>query len=345
MERKFSRKTFVFLLFLITGAVFLHPNTWAEQSFPMDPVLFSDDTCKNCHESSTLPKTDVTAPECRECHTPLENLAGGETDYKPVSATTGEKKPPVTKMLEIPAGDFIIGNDGRGITEGRGNPDEMPLHRFYVHPFLIDIFEVSNSQFQAFVDTQGHRTPIHWKTKRAPGEPGSPLTYSKEKTDHPVIYVDWFDALSYCRWAGKRLPTEEEWEKAARGTDGRTFPWGNDFDIDKANTPQRWFSKNLEGDTMPVGRFENGKSPYNLYDMGGNVYEWTASWYKPYPNNHTFNGHYGYKNKIVRGGSWYDCLSYGCGLSAPTYNRSRFAPEIRNKGFGFRCAKSAQVHY
>ncbi|MFQ5949998.1 MAG: formylglycine-generating enzyme family protein, partial [Nitrospiria bacterium] len=87
-----------------------------------------------------------------------------------------------------------------------------------------------------------------------------------------------------------------------------------------------------------VGSFENGKSPYGLYDMAGNVYEWTSTWYLPYPGNRVHNIHYGRRNKVLRGGSWYNCMSYGCGLSSPVYNRTRFTPEIKNKGFGFRCA-------
>jgi len=243
-------------------------------------------------------------------------------------------------MITIPAGTFIIGNNGRATSEGSGDPDETPEHRVYLDTFLIDKYEVTNAQYAVFVKETNHRIPKHWPSSRSTDESQRSVAYPPEKADHPVVYVDWFDANEYCHWAGKRLPTEEEWEKAARGTDGRIFPWGNSFSSQKANTPQYWLSSNREGDTMAVGQFDNGKSPYGLHDMAGNVYEWTASWYKPYPQNTEFNVHYGEKNKIVRGGSWYDCLSYGCGLSSPSYNRSRFAPEIRNKGFGFRCAKS-----
>ncbi|HLB94845.1 MAG TPA: SUMF1/EgtB/PvdO family nonheme iron enzyme [Nitrospiria bacterium] len=223
-----------------------------------------------------------------------------------------------------------MGSDGRSQALGAGDADEAPLHKVYLHGYYLDKHEVTNAQYKTFVDAKGLRPPKHWNGNTFP--PG--------KADHPVIYVDWFEANGYCHWVGKRLPTEEEWEKAARGTDGRTFPWGNTFDPMKANTPQHWLALNRVADTTPVGSFVNGKSPYGLYDMAGNVYEWTSSWYKPYPHNRVFNVHYGEKNKVVRGGSWYDCLSYGCGLSAPTFNRSRFAPAIRNKSFGFRCAKS-----
>jgi len=309
---------------------------------PMDPSLFPNDTCKNCHTSAGPPKADTSKPECAECHSapdegPLVSVADPPAGRhgKPLASVHAI----LNTMITIPAGEFIIGNNGRPTAEGAGDPDEMPEHKAYLDTFLIDKYEVTNAQYKAFVDATSHRPPKHWQPSPA-GTSGSGVTYPPEKANHPVVYVDWFDANEYCHWAGKRLPTEEEWEKAARGTDGRNFPWGSAFDPQKANTPQYWLSKNKDGDTMPVGQFENGKSPYGLYDMAGNVYEWTANWYKAYPHNPEPNPHYGEKNKIVRGGSWYDCLSYGCGLSSPSYNRSRFAPEIRNKGFGFRCAKN-----
>ena len=314
---------------------FLSPG-YSQSGKSMDPSLFTDDTCKNCHTAESPPKTDKSIPECAECHTVPGEMVLKRIANQPGSQPTA--KP--AEMVSIPAGEFVIGNNGRGLAEGRGNADETPEYRAYLGTYRMDRYEVTNVHYKAFVEATDRRSPKHWKTALSAGNPDQGLTYAPEKADHPVVYVDWYEANAYCHWVGKRLPTEREWEKAARGTDGRIYPWGNRYDVQKANSPQYWLVKSLKGDTLPVGSFENGKSPYGLYDMAGNVYEWTSNWYKPYPGNHEFNAHYGEKNKIVRGGSWYDCLSYGCGLSAPSYNRSRFAPAIRNKGFGFRCAQS-----
>jgi iron(II)-dependent oxidoreductase len=192
--------------------------------------------------------------------------------------------------------------------------------------FYIDREEVTNRQYKRFVDATQRVPPEYWRNG----------VYPDGKDDHPVTFVAWYDAHDYCAWVGRRLPTEEEWEKAARGTDGRLFPWGNEFDPEKANTPQSKI-----GDTTPVGRFPEGSSPYGLYDMGGNVWEWTESWAVAYPGNVRPTAHYytgGYK--VLRGGSWVDCSFYRCGISAFTFNRSYFRPETKNKGFGFRCARS-----
>ena len=290
--------------------------------------------CGTCHRSDLLLFRDVQQPECRICHGEPDNIPtprsiAGTEGFQPTLVSENEAIVS-QEMVYIPEGEFLMGNNGRNSSEGSGDEDEQPLHRVYLKGYWMDRYEVTNAMYEAFVKATGHRTPKHWDQGH----------YPSQKANHPVVYVDWHDADAYCRWAGERLPTEEEWEKAARGTDGRVFPWGNQFDVKKANTPQYWLTQGKEGGTLPVGSFEAGKSPYGLYDMAGNVYEWTSSWYKPYPGNKVFNMHYGEVNKVLRGGSWYDCLSYGCGLSSPAYNRSRFTPQVRNKGFGFRCARS-----
>jgi len=342
------------IVLMIVGLLLILPHSirsgmQSTPSFPesahRDPRLSQNFTvsCTRCHQADgAQPVSDYHAlPECAECHLPdgqedrpqpmaslVSNTADGDKISKP-GANLPDTKP--ESMVFISPGEFRMGNNGRPLPEGEGDDDESPVHPVYVPGFWMDTYEVTNAQYSKYIGTTHARQPRHWTNGSYP--PG--------KGNHPVAYVDWFDANDYCHWAGKRLPSEEEWEKAARGTDGRHFPWGDAFDFKKANTPQYWLVKHEKGDTMPVGSFENGKSPYGLYDMAGNVYEWTANWYKPYPGNRVQNIHYGQKNRILRGGSWYDCLSYGCGLSSPVYNRSRFNPDIKNKGFGFRCAKSS----
>ncbi|MFQ5852348.1 MAG: formylglycine-generating enzyme family protein [Candidatus Binatia bacterium] len=220
-------------------------------------------------------------------------------------------------MVYIPRGEFIMGTNMRW-------EDEGPEHVVYLHEYFMDKYEVTNADYKKFVGATGHRFPDHWKE----GD------YPEELANHPVTYVDWHDAAAYCQWAGKRLPSEQEWEKAARGTDGRQYPWGNAFYEDRSNSPQ----KKSKG-TEPVGSYENGKSPYGLYDMSGNVWEWVDAWYKPHPGNNTASEEYGQKYRIIKGGSWYNCLFYNCGISAPSYNRAFLVPLTRNSTSGFRCAK------
>jgi formylglycine-generating enzyme required for sulfatase activity len=340
MSRSSPLKFFFALLLLISfqGPVLSGAPGHPRYGSTAPPYSFQHD-CARCHGPGKTLLTDVTRPECAECHLPGPARAGRllriaeRSSPDPDSPDTKPEKIIDQKMIRIPTGSFIMGNDGRPSTEGPGDSDETPRHRTTTGAYYIDKYEVTNAHYKRFVDATGHPPPIHWRNG----------TYPPGKANHPVVYVSWYDAKAFCEWAGKRLPTETEWEKAARGTDGRHFPWGNRFDPKRANTPQYWLSRGLkpeDGDTMPVGSFENGKSPFGLYDMAGNVYEWVENWYKPYPGNQYPNPFYGERDKILRGGSWYDCLSYGCGLSAPSYNRSRFTPEIRNSGFGFRCAKS-----
>ena len=188
-------------------------------------------------------------------------------------------------MIFVPGGEFIKGSDNR-------LPDEGPRHTASVQPFYIDIFEVTNLQYKRFNNETKRKSPNHFRNRSFP----------QGKADHPVTYVSWEDANAYCQWAGKRLPTDSEWEKAARGTDERMFPWGDTFGIEKANTPVRWQKLGLFGDTTPVGAFEEGKSFYGLHDMSGNVWEWTASWYKAYPGNTHHSESYGERYKTLKGG-------------------------------------------
>lgn len=221
-------------------------------------------------------------------------------------------------MIRIPEGSFIKGSNDRW-------PDEGPQYTYYLDTFSIDKYEVTNSDYKSFVIATRRKPPRNWRG----------TTYPSEINKHPVTFVTWLDANAYCHWAGKRLPTDSEWEKAARGTDGRWFPWGNDFDPLKANTPQLKLGK-----TTPVGKFPEGDSPYGVSDLSGNVWEWTSSFYKAYPENERPTENYGWKYRVLKGGSWVHCSGYKCGISAPNFNRSFFHPGTNNHGFGFRCAKA-----
>jgi formylglycine-generating enzyme required for sulfatase activity len=305
-------------------------------------------TCFACHSDteSVVFKT-LLKKNCIKCHE--SGWVVGKLnvlDKEPDEATLNNKKPikkargqgqgmnvthfyantrignQPNPMIVIPAGEFVRGTNSR-------LPDEGPEHKMQVDRFTIDKYEVTNYQYQqSLIDTK-RAPPKHFKNNRIPAG----------KVDHPVIFVSWYDAKAYCEWAGKRLPTDIEWEKAARGTDGRNYPWGDEFSIDRVNSPVRWATLNLIGDTTPVAAFDGGKSVYGLYDMSGNVWEWTSSRYEAYPGNTRKSENYGGNYRTLKGGSWWDCSFYQCGISAPVYNRSFFHPKTKNNSFGFRCAK------
>ncbi|MDP7551584.1 MAG: SUMF1/EgtB/PvdO family nonheme iron enzyme [Nitrospinaceae bacterium] len=287
--------------------------------------------CKTCHVG--------TGPSPRSPFSPPGRilLAGNSgTIKKPVSATpadsshksqapfptgkvgqkTGGSR--TTPMALVPRGEFVMGSNERW-------DDEAPEYIESVETFHIDLHEVTNANYHLFASATKREFPYHWSEGNIPAGKG----------DHPVIYVSWHDANAYCKWSGKRLPTEQEWEKAARGENGNIYPWGNEWSLDKSNNPY----KGSTG-TQPVGSYPEGRSPYGLYNMSGNVWEWVDSFYLPHPGNTIPRAEYGKDKRVLKGGSWFDCLSYGCGLSAPTFNRSFFTPEVKNNSFGFRCAKS-----
>jgi formylglycine-generating enzyme required for sulfatase activity len=184
-------------------------------------------------------------------------------------------------LVYVPAGEFTMGSDTY--------PNEQPIHTIYLDAFWIDQTEVTNKMYAKCVDAHKCTPPSI-----------TDQFFDPSYANHPVVYVDWNKANGYCSWAERRLPTEAEWEKAARGTDERTYPWGKEIECNKANY------NNCVGDTSPVGNYESGKSPYGAYDMAGNVWEWVKSIYKPYPYN-TNDGRENINStdgRVIRGGSW-----------------------------------------
>lgn len=220
-------------------------------------------------------------------------------------------------MVLVPAGPFRMGADD-------GNPDEKPAHAVSLPAFYIDRTEVTNEEYGRFVAATGHAAPPDW-----PGNQPDP-----KRLQRPVVNVSWFDASAYARWAKKRLPTEAEWEKAARGPDGRVLPWGNTWEAKNANL-QQGEDKNLEA----VGSRPGGASPCGALDMIGNAWEWTADWYRPYPGNPAPSVHYGEKYRVVKGSGGIDFYPPLNGQRASI--RGRIQPFGRYDSVGFRCAADA----
>jgi len=264
-------------------------------------------------------------------------------------------------MVLVPTGEFRMGAPaGSG-----GLPDEQPERAVLLSAFYIDRFEVTNEAYFLFVSMSGHRMPENsnpaatlWKDRR-------PMPGIER---HPVVNVSWTDADAYCRWAGKRLPTEAEWEKAARGTDGRRYPWGDQWDVLLANSASYWAGRTVQFDsgadweafwvkgegaqiakekglngevlTMPVGSFPGSTSVYGLFDMAGNVAEWVQDWYDPnyYPSGPLTNptGPPRGAIKSMRGGSWLKPA-----VSLRTSDRDWGTIDSRPSGTGFRCAQDS----
>lgn len=222
-------------------------------------------------------------------------------------------------MRLIPAGEFTMGSN-------KGYDDAKPAHQIYLDSFYIDQFEVTNALYTMCVDSEVCLLP------RYSSSSNNSIYYGDASFDnYPVVYVDWFDAKTFCEWRGMRLPTEAEWEKAARGNDGRTYPWGED-------SMCGLYSNCDLGDTIFVGAYESGKSVYGVYDMGGNVSEWVSSLYKPYPYLLT-DGREDLTSdeyRIIKGGSWNN-MSYGTDLRS--FLRSKQSPSYNSNRIGFRCAR------
>lgn len=238
-------------------------------------------------------------------------------------------------MVLIPEGSFPMGVPHGDRDGGR---DEYPRHDVFVNNFYIDKFELTNSRYLEFVKATNHRIPQNPKNATRNLWQGDTITESL--ADRPVVNVDWADANAYCQWAGKRLPTEAEWEKAAKGTADRRFPWGNVEPTNKhLNFNQQWIG---EKTLMPVGSYELGKSPFGVYDMAGNVWEWVNDWYdaKYYEKSPAKNptGPETGTKRVLRGSGWQN--------ETPTvriFTRVDSDPTIRNESTGFRCAMDVRA--
>ena len=245
----------------------------------------------------------------------------------------------IGKMVEIPAGEFILGTSKDG-----ADPQNTPERTVHLDSYLIDKYPVTVAQYALFVADTGYAPPLDWKDGEIP----------KDKLLHPVTMVSWFDAQAYAEWAGKRLVDEYEWEKAARGQDGRRWPWGSRMDVKRLNT---YYS---HGSTTTVDTFKSGVSPFGVMDLAGNVSEWVANDFKPYPGSAASGDIFLAKipvagsaedqqkklvsfelsdkvaYKVLRGGSWKSDP-----FSTSSYHRNFAFPNGASDFFGFRCAKDS----
>jgi len=248
------------------------------------------------------------------------------TDYKEQAGPETIKDKDVASMVLVPAGEFTMGSN-------EGSSHDKPEHKVFLDAYYMDMYEVTVGHYAKFLEATGMNPPPMWTTMDQPAY-----------QNHPVVNVDWQDANNYCRWAGKRLPTEAEWEKAARGTDGRIYPWGNDPpDPRRANYGKEKWNKHAA--LLPAGQLKDGKSPYGIYDLAGNVWEWVSDWYDPdyYPTSPSRNpqGPESGKYKVLRGGSWdfapEDLRSSRRDLNIPS-STDYDSPAYQNFNSGFRCA-------
>lgn len=243
----------------------------------------------------------------------------------------------IDAQVEIPAGEFLMGTNYQ-----RADAQDQPEHKVNLPAFFIDKYPVTNIQYARYVAKTKHRPPLDWKDGKIPAE----------KLLHPVTMVSWFDAKAYCEANDKRLPSEAEWEKAARGRDGNRWPWGNNMDPSKVNTYYN------VGSTTEVSKYPQGASAYGVFDLAGNVSEWTASDFTPYSGSNAPATVFqpkkvvaqsqkdkamkvadlvpveGATYKVRRGGSWKSDP-----FATSAYHRNFSLPNYASDFFGFRCAK------
>ena len=294
-------------------------------------------------------------------------------------SVTADQIAPLTEMILVPAGEFIMGSnkvDDSAMKDRYGFVkvlylDEHPQQTIQLAAFSIDKFEVTNMQYKRFARVAKRPVPFEWTqngynvyqhklkqmgvkqlrqialdyfkldldTREMKKQALLDAMFKKQKfmDDLPASDVTWFDAFTYCKAAGKRLPTEAEWEKAARGEKGQEFPWGDTWDPSVANTGD---NDQWEEGIAPVGSYEKSKSPYGIYDLAGNVWEWVDNWYQPYEGSTYQDKEFGEKNKVIRGGGG-GVGHYAISLFFRGASRQFADPNMASGDVGFRCAKDS----
>jgi iron(II)-dependent oxidoreductase len=293
----------------------------------------------NLKEESTRIRAAGEDIAIHERNEELKNQSASYTVAEAEALLTREQWQDLDSTVLIPAGKFLMGTDLKN-----ADAASHPQHPVYLKAYRIDKYPVTNAQYARFIAATGHRPPSDWKNGKI--QQGVLL--------YPVTLVNWYDAAAYAKWAGKRLPSEAEWEKAARGTDGRRWPWGNEMDPARLNTYYN------VGSATNVNTYANGVSPYGVFDMAGNVDEWVEDDFVPYKGTDApadvFQGKVARVlsaedramklaemvpvnrlYKVLRGGSW-----KGDPFSTASYHRDYSWPNYASDFYGFRCASDAE---
>ena len=241
------------------------------------------------------------------------------------------------KMVLVPAGECVMGTDKiddekTHLKIGAVKPlylDQHPTRKIFLDSYYIDKYEVTNEEYKRFIDTTGYdELPGHWDNG----------TYAVGEGNFPVTHVTWREALTYALWAQKTLPTEAQWEKAARGVDGRLYPWGNVYEKGKSNM-------GIDGakELVAGGTYSEDVSPYKVYDLGGNVMEWTMDWYLAYPGSTYKNTRYGKTLKVLRGNAFQGSGHYFLEAYRYSFARTEADPNAYFENVGFRCLENLKL--
>lgn len=350
------RRDVVWLIMIVSLGVFLsgcdiqklQPDSAIEPVNTQPPAVINSPQSKNTSVATltlSFQTTDTPNPIVPTIiPTAMATIVPTLVETEPITGSTRVSDIDQMVQVYVPAGEFIMGSDDIeakiSLEGGRAYP-EIPVNTVYLDGYWIDKYEVSNGQYALCVEAEVCQPPYLSSSETRTSYYGNP-----EYSNYPVIWVKWYMARAYCEWAGRRLPTEAEWEKASRGTDGRKYPWGNEpvsgeranfCDINCPRTIANTIYNDGYADTAPVGSYPAGASPYGAMDMSGNVWEWVGTLIRPYPydandgrEDLNANG-----ERVWRGGPWSN--GYWWMRSSVRY---RSIPDYWYVNLGFRCASS-----